>query len=280
MNLVPRPNKYSSDPALSSRQRQVPPLKTNKIHPISPEKDESVHSGSRIKRLNKHFEIKLDSKKNLDTFDKVNRVRYPKTLKNNSKMINKGNLHQKLPKISKKMMTRYNLMNDINLPYQDNNMRIYDPNMNYWDTQVNLDQEDAQGYFSNFNHKGHRIIDAARRVETVADPKFTTARLHNTRDAYGGYDAEYPSERKYRVHLPESLAPKLQYMVPYQNTLRPFNHYGGHVQLVEYPSRKYTRRRKQRPRELKKNKKTKSRSRKKKKDKMKSDKKYTKSKSK
>ena len=246
MNLLPLPLKHSSDPVLSARKREPISLPANKMNLISPEKENNApdEPNPKARTLNRHFQIKLDSKNNLDTFNKINRVHYPDAQKNSSNLIDKGHLHRKLPKISNRMMTRYNLMNDIRLPHQDNDMRIYDPNMDYWH-----DHEDHAGhlhqfdYFQNFDKNGHRIIDAAKRVETVADPKLASARLHQTRDAYGGYDAEYPSERKYRVRMPGSLKPRLEYATPYVGTMRPFFHADPGLRLVAYPSRKYQKRR-------------------------------------
>jgi hypothetical protein len=266
MNLIPTPAKYSSNPVLSTRRNEDDNLEKSKLHPISPERDKTLPSNSEIKPLNKHFQIKLNSKDNLDTFNKIERVKYPQTLKNDSQYINKGNLHKKLPKISKKMMTRYNLMNNIKLPYQDNQMRIYDPNMDYWGSENDFDQEFHQNqYFKNFNKNGHRVIDASRKMETVAGPKFATSRLHYNQDAYGGYDNEYPSYRKYRVHMPGPVDPQLTYSVPYQNVMRPFYYGDPGVKLIAYPSRRNKTKSKKRKRRKKERslpkKKTKSRSR-------------------
>ena len=236
MNLIPRPRKHGSDPLLSSRVKASSPPFRAKLNPISPEKDKTLPSNSHAPQLNKHFHIQVDSKKNLDTFDKINRVRYPKTNKNDSRLINRGDLHQKLPKISKKMMTRYNLMNDVNLPYQDNDMRIYDPTLNYWESEKDLQKYE---YFNSHQRNANGVIDASRGVDAVADPKFVSARLHDTQDAYGGYDHNYPVDRKYRVHVPEVLRPRVDYEVPYVRTMRPFYYNDPGVQLVAYPSRNH-----------------------------------------
>jgi hypothetical protein len=234
MNLIPTPKKHASDPLLTSRLQDPPPPKSARINPISPEKDPTLHSNSQAPQLNRHFQIQIDSKENIDTFDKVDRVRYPGVMKNASNLINKGDLHQKLPKITKKMMTRYNLMNNVYLPYQDNNMPVYDPTINYWEKEYGDQQQD---FFKEYNRNTNRIIDAARGPDLITDPKFASARLHTTQGAYGGYDMDYPSKRKYRIHMPEIIQPKLEYHVPYQQTLRPFYNGDTGVRLVTYPSK-------------------------------------------
>ena len=195
-----------------------------------------------------------NSRVTLDSLKQINRLSYPKAHWHDKKLIERD-ISEKLPKITQNDVTRYNLMNDVRLPYQNNDLPLYGPYEEEFGDKVTKSEE-ARRVQEIKNQ--YRVINVGGGPE----PNFRTmafSRFHDKPYEFDNDGAIDPQNRKYRVRVPRIMDyNKVDYLDKrkYQGDILPYDPHDRGIRLVYaepindpyYRSRKKNKRKKKRRR--------------------------------
>lgn len=177
-----------------------------------------------------NFKRYPNSRVTLDSLKQINRLSYPKAHWHDKKLI-EGDLSQKLPKITQNDVTRYNLMNDIRLPYQNNDLPIYGPYEDEFSNKISKSEEAKRVQEIKNNY---RVINVGGGPE----PNFRTmafSRFHDKPYEFENVEAIDPMNRKYRVKVPRIMDyNQVDYLDKrkYQRDILPYDYDGRGIKLV------------------------------------------------
>lgn len=183
-----------------------------------------------------NFKRYPNSKVTLDSLKQIQRLSYPQTHHHDHQLIERD-LSRKLPKITQNDVTRYNLMNNIRLPYQNNDLPLHGPYDDGFSNEVS-NAEEARRVQKIKNN--YRVINVGGGPEATQNFKtLGFSRFQDQPYEFESAEAIDPMNRKYFVKMPKIMDyNKVDYLDKqrYQRPMMPYEMDPRGLRLVyEHP---------------------------------------------